>query len=520
MSDSPKDDGAFEPFFGSFILETLTLGMYEDSRNAIREYIQNSFDSICSAIQDGQLTWKDARIDITMDGTSFLLRDNGTGIKAAAAAGVLTSIGASRKDFRKQAGFRGIGRLAGLVFCDTLMFRTKAAGEQRETKVVFDAATLRNQMSPDAPGMSLAELLEKNIKVFRTRNANAEDHFFEVTLENLRKPPEECTDIDVLAVYLGQVAPLPYDPAFSYAADIVREGKRRRDPIEQVRVAVESTQDGETTEYEIVKPYADKVTVGRKEVDLREIDFVESKSGLYWGWVGYKDQSGAYKTDEIKGLRFRARNIQIDGTELMHTLFTQIVDAPSYGRFYEWFIGEIFVDPTRLIPNARRDGFEDNEHWQAARTELIELAHNLGKNAFKISKQGQLSLTKLADDIRSLEQESASLLRSDTRDERRLYAAFENSSKVQRKVARAISGSDFAEASQFRSLETKLISFQQRVLQKLGTGKAPSTASAVNAALREATKKLKRYYRENLDEQCYRSALQGLDEVIGSLQED
>lgn len=36
----------FTPYFGGFILETLTVGMYGEARNAIREYIQNGFDSI------------------------------------------------------------------------------------------------------------------------------------------------------------------------------------------------------------------------------------------------------------------------------------------------------------------------------------------------------------------------------------------------------------------------------------------------------------------------------------------
>ena len=35
------------PFFGGSILETLTIGMYGEARNAICEYIQNGFDWCC-----------------------------------------------------------------------------------------------------------------------------------------------------------------------------------------------------------------------------------------------------------------------------------------------------------------------------------------------------------------------------------------------------------------------------------------------------------------------------------------
>jgi hypothetical protein len=58
----------------------------------------------------------------------------------------------------------------------------------------------------------------------------------------------------------------------------------------------------------------------------------------------------------------RVRNIQIDGTQIFGRLFDQIPNARSYRRFNDWYVGEIFVDPTALVPNARRDGFEDNQN--------------------------------------------------------------------------------------------------------------------------------------------------------------
>ena len=40
---------------GSFFLETLTTGMYEDPFHCIREYVQNGFDAIQDAIRAGDL---------------------------------------------------------------------------------------------------------------------------------------------------------------------------------------------------------------------------------------------------------------------------------------------------------------------------------------------------------------------------------------------------------------------------------------------------------------------------------
>ena len=52
MMANERSNVSFEPFFGGFVLETLTIGMYGEARNAIREYIQNGFDSIQRAIDD------------------------------------------------------------------------------------------------------------------------------------------------------------------------------------------------------------------------------------------------------------------------------------------------------------------------------------------------------------------------------------------------------------------------------------------------------------------------------------
>ena len=56
----------FTPYFGGFILETLTVGMYGEARNAIREYIQNGFDSILRARESGVLTANSGRIVVAM----------------------------------------------------------------------------------------------------------------------------------------------------------------------------------------------------------------------------------------------------------------------------------------------------------------------------------------------------------------------------------------------------------------------------------------------------------------------
>src|SRR5882724_1118973 len=92
-----------QPYFGGFVLETLTVGMYGESRNAIREYVQNGFDSIQRSIHELKLLKPDEgliHIIFDDDSNGITIRDNGAGLPVSLASQILTSIGASRKDYR------------------------------------------------------------------------------------------------------------------------------------------------------------------------------------------------------------------------------------------------------------------------------------------------------------------------------------------------------------------------------------------------------------------------------------
>src|SRR3990170_27552 len=95
---------------GSFFLETLTTGMYENPFHCIREYVQNSYDAIRDAVRAKVLKDKDGRVSISVGGTarspSLVIRDNGIGIPSERAYSTLVSLGASRKTPTQHAGFR------------------------------------------------------------------------------------------------------------------------------------------------------------------------------------------------------------------------------------------------------------------------------------------------------------------------------------------------------------------------------------------------------------------------------
>src|SRR4051794_18907760 len=110
------------PTIGKDVIESLTIGMYEDSKFIYREYIQNAADSIDKAVKTGLILRKEGKIFITIepDRRRIVIEDNATGISVEQVIEKLMNIAQSTKEFGVDKGFRGIGRLGGLGYCNRL----------------------------------------------------------------------------------------------------------------------------------------------------------------------------------------------------------------------------------------------------------------------------------------------------------------------------------------------------------------------------------------------------------------
>ncbi|KFL46322.1 hypothetical protein IL54_1738 [Sphingobium sp. ba1] len=437
------------------MLETLTLGMYGESRNAIREYIQNGFDSLRQAVADGLLTEREAGIEIRFDeGKSLAIRDNGGGLRTENAVSVLASVGASNKDYRRNAGFRGIGRLAGIVFCDTLEFRTKATGQARRTIVTFDAKKLRDKMSPHGSyAADAAETLESCVTARVEDAPDADEHYFEVTLTGFFNPPVECENYASLKSFVEQVSPLPYGPDFPHAGAILEQARARNFDIEWVRIFV---RNGDAPQEELFKPYGKDVGVKKERVPLL-IDYVASPTGTWWGWVGRKRVSGTIKDPASRGVRIRVRNIQIDGTEIMRDILavSHLGGKPrtSYARFVDWYAGEIHIRPNAAIPNARRDGFEEDAAWQTIRNELDEhVASTYGKLAYRTSTADQLSVDSLTKRLAEFRRTADPLIEEKRADWDVISLAVTEANELQRRLGLAVKAADDSELAPIRTI--------------------------------------------------------------------
>ena len=346
---------------GKYTLESLTTGMYSDPKIVYREYIQNSVDSLENAVSVGLIEPQSMRIDIIVNAEeSYIsIKDNGTGISAADAAKTLMDVGSSKKRNSNNRGFRGIGRLGGMSYCDTLTFTTSAESEKVKTVVTFDCKRLRYLLVPgEFEDMSLSAVLEE-ITTIDTLPEKEEKHYLCVEMKNVNGF-SDLLDIDAAKSYISQVAPLPYHSRhFIYTSQLKEYLMSNGYSVEEFPIFV-----GED-ESDLEPVYKPNKSRFRSDRAKRTADEITSMSyfditidgELYaLGWYGNCGWYGFLSEKELSGFRVRKGNILIGDSKTMNVIFKE-------ARFNGWTQGEIFIVTDKLIPNARRDDFEQNDAY-------------------------------------------------------------------------------------------------------------------------------------------------------------
>lgn len=346
---------------GKYTLESLTTGMYSDPKIIYREYIQNSVDALETAVQSNLIEPQSMRIDIIVDAENayISIRDNGTGINSASAVSTLMNIGSSQKRHSNNRGFRGIGRLGGMSYCGRLVFTTSAENENTKTVIEFDCKKLRQLLVPGAnEDMDLATVLA-NVTQVRREDEKKDRHYFSVELFDVNGF-SDLLNVDAVKSYISQVAPLPYQSRkFYYSPDLHRFLSAGGYEVEEFPIFV-----GESgSELEPVfksnrhRYHSDRNKKKNDEILSLRLFRVEIDGELYaLGWYGVCNWLGSLSEHEISGIRVRKGNILIGDNRTLNTIFKE-------ARFNGWTQGELFIVTDKLIPNARRDDFEQNEAY-------------------------------------------------------------------------------------------------------------------------------------------------------------
>lgn len=349
-------DNSNKTVIGKDVIESLTLGMYEDARIIYREYIQNSADQIDKAVQEGVLksiSEGNIWIDIDKSKRQIVIEDNATGISSKEAVSILKNIAQSTKRRGVDKGFRGIGRLGGLAYCDKLTFETSYKGEDCKTVIEWDAEKLKHIINNRYTKETASDVIDEITHISK-KEEKLENHFFKIILDNVFN--ELLIDVVDIRNYLAMVAPANFHPRFTFLPKIKEYINKNNFYLDEYKIII----NGE----DLYKSYTTKIYEGnennKKTLDeIKDIVFfdIESKDNnlLFWGWYGIWSFSKQIPdiVNPARGFRLRKDNIQIGDDKRLVKLHKE-----ARGNFY--FFGEVHAVHPELIPNSRRDYFLQN----------------------------------------------------------------------------------------------------------------------------------------------------------------
>jgi hypothetical protein len=355
---------------GKQILDIITSGMYSNSLMVIREYVQNAADAIDEAVRQGVMPAGTGRINVHLAGGQRMISicDNGVGVPAHRVVDELCSVGASSKAPGTSRGFRGIGRLGGIGYCEKVVFETRTNENERVSVVTWDAGKLRNECRSRDRAADALHIMEDSVSLSRRVACPDEgSHFFRITMEGVHRfHRDDLMSVKSVHDYLGQVAPVSFHPTdFPFAEKV----DRHLSEIDGYRTYILLVND-----QRVYRPHAHEFAVSGKSlgrisgVELIELHGREGQS-IGRGWyakTGYL--ASIPSTVKMRGVRVRQGNIEIGDEHFLADYFTE-------RRFATWHVGEIHVN-YNLRANARRDGFEQSPDYEA----FLEQATLLGRH--------------------------------------------------------------------------------------------------------------------------------------------
>ena len=390
---------------GVHLLETITLGMYSEPRHCVREYVQNAYDSIREARRSRALTSEEGRIDIVVDpdARALRIRDDGTGLDPEQASVQLIDIGYSTKArtsslAEENAGFRGIGRMAGLSYCQSLAFETTDGGGM-VCRVAFDAAAIKRLTRPGQKPETIENAINRNCTISELpdhRPLEKRPSFFEVSLEGVNE--DALLDPDAMALYLAEVAPVGYDRTVWKFQEKVRSFASSAGHPESLDVVTLCVcgPSGNVV-HEVYRPFRDSFTTTdgqgkrKRRVDVSDVDALPKEVNYpgWWGWLGVHKRAGALAGASFRGLRIRMHNIAVGDHSIIQSLWTTANHAL-------WCFGEIHIVDGDLVPNSQRDNFEPSQAWDKIRDQISDEVRQIDNAIRRESRERNESPEKVA----------------------------------------------------------------------------------------------------------------------------
>ena len=345
---------------GPSILGLVTSGICGDPLAIYREYIQNAVDEL------SRLDGVEGKVEITIDPRQkrVTISDNGPGLTYQACLDDLIPISQSKKCLGRDRGFRGIGRLSGLAFAESVTFLTRASARDPVTRVVWSRTGLADRTNSI---QATEQGFQNWVSVETLDDFDCPEHFFRVEIDGVsRHAAGMLLNREAVRGYIAEVCPVPLTPDFPFLEQV-----REIFPGLQSPYSLRITLDGE--EHPVQRQYGSTIALaGNKEDNFHEFEEVRVPSidgggDAAAGWIAHSSYLGAIpKATRIRGIRARLGNIQVGDERVFDHLFEE-------ERFNRWCVGEVHILDSRIIPNGRRDYFERNPHLRNLENHLAPI---------------------------------------------------------------------------------------------------------------------------------------------------
>lgn len=360
---------------GGDILNLVTTGMYHSPLAIYREYLQNAADAIGSSPKPDE-----GRVEITIYPAErrVTIQDNGRGLSYLDALRDLIPVARSRKQRGIDRGFRGIGRLSALAFAERVNFYTRSAADQPVTRISWSGAALRAR---PIQTMQMGQIVQECVEVSDLDEGSWPDHFFEVEIVNVaRHAAGLILNREAVRTYIGEVCPVPMAPDFPFTSQIERLFDQDDHPL-ALQVFLVGDQTPITRRHGPTLRFSEDREDLFSELEALHIPAIDGDGNAAVGWLAHSSYLGAIPKDlGLRGLRAREGNIQIGDEGVFDHLFQE-------ERFNRWCVGEVHIVDPRILPNGRRDYFEQGPHTRNIENHLEAVVRRIVSRCRKSSSK-------------------------------------------------------------------------------------------------------------------------------------
>lgn len=400
MVPTGREQQAEELVYAAAVL-ILSQDLYPRKIEVIREYIQNASDALDEYMSVADYVEDRAKplIKVSIQGRSLLIFDNGIGMDEEEIE-KFKRIAYSEKKAGEEAGYKGIGRLAGIAVADKLKISSTSYGSNRLYHFEFRAKDMREDIDEKKKAgiQELAsQVINRHTEIWWT-DIDPESHYTLVEVRDINESCGELLDPETLIEYIGDIAPVDFAPASEFTnGPLISDKLRQNVPDYSPKTIYLAKANGERVR--IYKPYRDEMVLAEPEfIEIQDPE--EPDKLLAYCWF-------ASKGEKMLGrVRASGRIFSVDGDDtkerrrfagLVYKLFGFTVGDRSLPQRTLWitalpralwFTGEIHIIDKNVVPTTDRSDFVETpvrrKLYAAAETripgKLIKLAQEISDN--------------------------------------------------------------------------------------------------------------------------------------------